>query len=72
MHRIQCIKPFLYFYVFIFYLVLEDPVNIVHEDSVFTYQTNEKNLKVKKRLFKTFFSFLELLDIIKNDPLIML
>ena len=53
-------------------LVLKDPISIVHVDRVFRYQTYPKIRKSYKRAIYTFFSFLTLLDMMNNDPLIML
>ena len=52
-------------------LVLEDPINIVHVDRIFRYQTYLEIKKSYKTAIFTFFSFYTLLDIMHNDPLIM-
>jgi hypothetical protein len=66
------LKAFSLLLSFFICLVLEDPVYMYNINRIFKYKIKKKNLKVKKRLFKTFFSFLQVLYIIKNDPLIML
>ena len=53
-------------------LVLEDPISIVHVDRMFRYKTYPKIRKSYKSAIFTFFSFLTLLDMMNNDPLIML
>ena len=66
------LEAFLKLLSFFFNLVLEDPISIVHVDRIFRYQTYPKIRKSYKRAIYTFFSFLTLLDMMNNDPLIML